>query len=319
MTYSIVARDHETGELGVAVQTHYFQVGTLVPWARSGVGAVAAQARGPGAGGRGRGHVEVRYGPLGLDLMEAGYNAQQALAAIAGVDSFADWRQVAMVDAAGTVAAHTGARCVRAAGHRIGAGFSAQGNMMASDAVWEAIAAGFEAATGPLAERMLAGLEAGQAAGGDLRGQQSAAMLVVAGKPSGQPWLDRLVDIRVDDHPAPLVELRRLLRLRRAYTMLEEAHVALGAGDRQTGEELRRGILALAPEVSELTFWTALDAAAAGEVDYAASLLIGLVKREACWLEYMRRLPDSFWLDADLARALEARITQSVVSPGGKS
>jgi len=314
MTYSLVARDAETGELGIAVQTHYFQVGTLVPWARSGVGAVAAQARGPGADGRGRGHVEVRYGPLGLDLMESGYSAEQALKALLTADPFADWRQVAMIDATGGVATHTGSRCVAAAGHRPGPGFSAQGNMMASDAVWGAIAAGFQSANGRLAERMLAGLEAGQAAGGDLRGQQSAALLVVAGTASGQPWLDRQVDIRVDDHTAPLVELRRLLRLRRAYTTLEAAHVALAKGDRPQAETLRSDVLRLAPEVSELRFWSALDSAAAGQLDQAVAILTELFAAEACWLEYMRRLPASGWLDRDLARLLEARTTGSHVS-----
>lgn len=313
MTYSLVARDPKTGELGIAVQTHYFQVGTLVPWARSGVGAVAAQARGPGAGGRGRGHVEVRYGPLGLDLMEAGFSADRALNALLAADSFSNWRQVAMVDAAGNVAAHTGSRCIREAGHLIGSGLSAQGNMMATDAVWNAIAAAFQAAKGRLAERMLEGLEAGQAAGGDVRGQQSAAILVVAGKPSGQPWLDRLVDIRVDDHATPLVELRRLLRLRRAYAMLEDAHVALSNGDRQEAERLRQQVLQVAPEISELRFWSALDAAAAGQLDEAVRLLHDLVAKEKCWLEYMRRLPASNWLDRDLARALEARITGSPI------
>lgn len=308
MTYSLIARDPQTSEFGVAVQTHYFQVGTLAPWARSGVGAVAAQARGPAAHGHGRGQVEVRYGPLGLDLMEAGYTAKQALGALLQADLFADWRQVAMIDAGGTVAVHTGSRCVREAGDRTGNCFSAQGNMMATRAVWEAIAQGFERAKGPLAERMLEALEAGESEGGDLRGQQSAAMIVVAGVRTGQPWLDRRIDIRVDDSSQPLVELRRLLRLKRAYTTIEEAHGALAAGDRMQARALRQEALKIAPEAIELRFWSALDCAAAGDLDEAIVLLDGVVSEDHRWLEYLRRLPSTGWVESDVAATLEARI-----------
>jgi uncharacterized Ntn-hydrolase superfamily protein len=318
MTYSIVARDLEAGEFGIAVQTHYFQVGLLVPWARSGVGAVAAQARGPGPHGHGRGQVEVRYGPSGLDLMQAGYTAAQALEALLTIDPFAEWRQVAIVDAQGSVAVHTGPRCVREAGHHFGNEFSAQGNMMASAAVWDVIGETFESTTGPLAERMLHALQAGQAVGGDLRGQQSAAILVMADKPSGQPWRDRRIDIRVEDHSQPLLELKRLLRIKRAYAKLEEAHLALANGNGSLARELRQEVLRLAPEMIELRFWSAVDSAAAGDFEEGVTLLGAVVVEDGRWLEYLRRLPDSNWLARDLVDKLEARVLASR-SPNGTS
>src|ERR1700737_4704910 len=174
MTYSIVARDKETGELGVAVQSHYFQVGPVVPWALAGVGAVATQS-----------HVNHSYGPLGLDLMQAGYSAEQALAAVTAGDPQANVRQCAMVDAAGNVAAHTGSKCIPAAGHLTGDGFSVQANLMEKDTVWAAMADAYTTTDAPLAERMMAALDAAEAEGGDIRGQQSAAMLVVTATGTG--------------------------------------------------------------------------------------------------------------------------------------
>src|SRR5438876_938659 len=206
MTYSIVARDKRTGELGVAVQSHYFQVGPVVPWALAGVGAVATQA-----------HVNISYGPLGLELLQAGYTAQQALKALTAGDPHADLRQCAIVDAAGNVAAHTGAKCIPAAGHRLGDGFSCQANLMERDTVWGAMAAVFESTDAPLADRLMAALDAAEAEGGDIRGRQSAAMLVVSGTGTGKPWKDRVIDLRVEDSPEPLTELGRLLHIRRAY------------------------------------------------------------------------------------------------------
>ncbi len=169
MTYSIVARDKKTGEFGVAVQSHYFQVSPAVPWALAGVGAVATQSR-----------VNLSYGPLGLELLQAGYNAEQALKALTAGDPQAEVRQCAIVDAAGKVAAHTGGKCIPAAGHTLGDGFSCQANLMEKDTVWDAMAAAFESTDAPLAERMMAALEAAEAEGGDIRGKQSAAMLLVA-------------------------------------------------------------------------------------------------------------------------------------------
>ena len=205
-TFSIVARDPKTGEMGVAVQSHYFSVGPVVAWAEAGVGAVATQSL-----------VEISYGPKGLELMRQGKSSADALADLIAKDEQRDVRQVAMVDAHGHAAAWTGPKCIEAAGQETGEGFSAQANLMGKDTVWPAMAKAFREATGDLAERLLQTLEAGQKAGGDIRGQQSAAIVVVKGTSSGQPWKDRVFDLRVEDNPRPIEELRRLVRLQRAY------------------------------------------------------------------------------------------------------
>ena len=218
-TYSIVARDPVTGDLGVAVQSHWFSVGTAVPWAESGVGAVATQS-----------FTEPSYGALGLALMKAGKSAPEALKALLAADPDRDVRQVAMVDARGRVAAHTGAKCIQAAGHEAGEGFTVEANLMDKATVWPAMAKAFRSAKGDLADRLLVALRAAQAEGGDIRGQQSAALLIVKGKPSGQPWNDRLFDLRVEDNPDPLKELGRLIQLRRAYRLMDEGDGFVTAG-----------------------------------------------------------------------------------------
>jgi uncharacterized Ntn-hydrolase superfamily protein len=202
VTYSLVARDAETGELGVAVQSCSFGTGRVVPWAAAGVGAVATQS-----------FTLPSYGPLGLGALRDGAAPVEALAALVAADELRELRQVALVDRHGRTASHTGAACIPAAGAQAGDGFSAQGNMLRSDEVWQAAAEGFEGATGTLAERLLAGLDAAEAAGGDFRGSQAGAILVVPGEGAGEIWGERAVDVRVDDHPEPLRELRRLLRL----------------------------------------------------------------------------------------------------------
>lgn len=206
MTYSIVARDPDTGELGVAVQTGTFGVGTGVPWAEAGVGAVATQSI-----------TEHSYGPFGLELMKSGRTAEQALAGLVAADPKQRFRQVGMVDATGRAAAHTGSGCIRACGHHVGGGFAVQANMMGRDTVWPAMAAAYEAASGTLARRLLTALEAAEAEGGDFRGAQSAALLVVEAKPSGYAWKGRVSNLRVDDHLDPVGELRRLLDLEEDY------------------------------------------------------------------------------------------------------
>ncbi|MGH7341938.1 MAG: DUF1028 domain-containing protein, partial [Candidatus Rokuibacteriota bacterium] len=187
-TFSIVARDSATGDIGVAVQSHYFSVGPIVPWAEPGIGAVATQSL-----------VEVSYGPRGLELMRNGRSAEQALRELVSQDEHADVRQVAMVDAKGGVAAHTGGKCIPDAGDMTGNGYSVQANLMASAKVWPAMARAYEQSKGDLAERLLAALEAAQQAGGDIRGQQSAAIVIVKGKRSNRPWADRVMDLRVED------------------------------------------------------------------------------------------------------------------------
>lgn len=218
-TYSIVARDSVTGEMGVAVQSHWFSVGSVVPWAEAGVGAVATQSI-----------AEVSYGPLGLALMRAGKSAPKALQALLQADDHPEWRQVAMIDAQGRVAVHTGEKCIREAGHIAGAQYSVQANLMASDQVWPAMAEAYEGAEGDLADKMLAALEAAQAAGGDIRGRQSAAIVIVKPASSGKPYLDKVVDLRVEDHPAPVKELRRLVKLHRAYELMNEGDEHISAG-----------------------------------------------------------------------------------------
>jgi len=236
-TYSIVARDPETGETGVAVQSHWFSVGALCPWAEVGVGAIATQA-----------FVNVSLGPRGLDMLRDGRTAQEALDALLTADEGRDVRQLAIVDAWGNVAAHTGAKCIVAAGHTTGGQFSAQANMMLDDGVWPAMAAAYEASSGPLAERLVAALEGAQAAGGDIRGKQSAALLVVRGASTGQPWEDRLVDLRVDDHLEPVLEIARLLRVHRAYEHMNRGDAALEQGDVEGALDAYRAAEELFPD-----------------------------------------------------------------------
>jgi len=304
LTYSIVARDLQTGELGVSVQSHYFQVGPTVPWAISGIGAVATQSR-----------VEVRYGPLGLEHMRAGYPAAQALAAVMAGDTDPEVRQVAMVDGTGQVAVHTGRRCIPEAGHRTGNGYSVQANLMLRATVWDAMAEAFERAAGPLAERMLAALDAAEAEGGDIRGKQSAALLVVAGIPSGRPWEDRLIDLRVEDHQEPLVELRRLLRLKRAYQSLRDADLALQRGDRQGAAVHRNRALELGPDLIELRFWVALGMAGSGDMERSVAILQDVVSQDARWVETMQRLPQSGRLSGELLAELESRLKAGPTGP----
>jgi uncharacterized Ntn-hydrolase superfamily protein len=206
VTYSIVARDPETGELGVAVQTGTFGVGRVVPWAEAGVGAVATQS-----------YTEPSYGAFGLELMKAGRSAPDALAGLVASDPGERIRQVGMVDAEGRAAAHTGTGCVRECGHLVREGFAVQANMMGRDTVWGAMAAAYEQAGGTLARRLLTALEAAEAEGGDFRGSQSAGLLVVQAEPTGFDWKGRVSDLRVEDHPDPVGELRRLLDMEEDY------------------------------------------------------------------------------------------------------
>lgn len=278
-TYSIVARDPRTGDLGVAVQSHYFSVGPIVPWARSGVGAVATQSL-----------ALVDYGPLGLELMAKGLTAVEALDSLRRADAGRDGRQVAMVDARGNVAAFTGKGCIPDAGDAQGAQFSVQANLMANPTVWPAMKAAFEQAEGDLAERMLRSLEAAEAAGGDIRGRQSAAILVVKGQASDKWWNDVLVDLRVEDHAEPLPELRRLLRLKRAYRFSDQ-------GDTYTSEQRPVEAAAaydeaarLAPDVVELQFWSAVTLYSNGRRAEALERFGRVFAREARWVPLVERL-----------------------------
>jgi uncharacterized Ntn-hydrolase superfamily protein len=257
-TYSIVARDPETGELGVAVQSHWFSVGPIVAWAEAGVGAVATQS-----------FVEPSYGPLGLELMRTGRTAEQALAGLLAADPFPGVRQVAMIDRNGVVAAHTGEDAIIAAGHLVGENFSVQANLMEHATVWPAMAEAFRSADGDLAARLLAALEAAQAAGGDIRGRQSAALLVVSGASTGQPWVDRVFDLRIEDHPDPLVELARLLHLARAYRAMNAGDAAVTEGDIAEAVRLYDAASDMVPESPEMVYWAGVTLAAEGRMEEA--------------------------------------------------
>jgi uncharacterized Ntn-hydrolase superfamily protein len=298
LTYSIVARDKETGELGVAVQSHYFQVGPVVPWAIAGVGAVATQSM-----------VNISFGPLGLEYMKNGYTAPQALRALLAADAQPESRQVALVDGAGNVAAHTGDKCIPAAGHKMGAGFSVQANLMENDTVWDAMHQAFTTADGPLAERMMAALEAAEAEGGDIRGKQSAAMLVVTGKPSGRSWEDRTIDLRVEDAGDPLVELRRLLRVKRAYMTLNEAESFDQKGEKAGAMEALRKATAMAPEMVEIQFWAGLSLAEEGELNEGVALMARAVAKDRRWIETLHRLVAVDRLQPDLVATVESQLT----------
>ncbi|HEX7183112.1 MAG TPA: DUF1028 domain-containing protein [Thermoanaerobaculia bacterium] len=287
-TYSIVARDPVTGDFGVAVQSHWFQVGPVVPWAEAGVGAVATQS-----------FARIDYGPLGLKLMKEGKPAQQALDSLLAQDPQKDVRQVAMVDAQGRVGTWTGPKCIAAAGHQAGAGYSVQANLMDKPTVWPAMARAFEAAKGDLADRMLAALEAAEAQGGDIRGRQSAAMIVVRAKSTGEPWRDRLVDLRVDDHPQPLAELRRLLSLHRAYEEMNLGDEAVAKQDVQTALRHYTRATELAPEIAEIPFWQAVTLFVAGQEDKALALFRGVFAREERWARLVPRLPAAGLLPED--------------------
>jgi uncharacterized Ntn-hydrolase superfamily protein len=302
VTYSIVARDEETGEFGVAVQSHYFQVSPAVPWALAGVGAVATQSQ-----------VNISYGPLGLDLLQAGYTAEQALTALTSGDPLGDVRQCAIVDAAGGVAAHTGSKCIPAAGHELGDGFSCQANLMEKDTVWSAMAHAYRSSDAPLAERMMAALEAAEAEGGDIRGKQSAAMLVVTGSPKGRFWEDRIIDLRVEDAAAPLPELRRLLRIKRAYLTLSAADRLSDSGDKAASRAKAQEAIRIAPEMVEIRFWTGLEMAIEGDIDGGVELMSGVVREKGeRWVETLRRLAMVDRVPADLAKTIEARLNAAV-------
>lgn len=290
-TYSIVARDPATGQLGVAVQSHWFSVGAIVPWAEAGVGAVATQS-----------FVEASYGPLGLDLMRLGRTAGQALEALVSTDPNRAVRQVAMVDAQGNAAAFTGDKCIIAAGNHTGNQYSTQANLMEKDTVWDAMAAAFEAAEGDLAERLLQALEAAEREGGDIRGRQSAAIIVVAGQNTGRPWQDRLFDLRVEDHPDPVAELRRLVGLQRAYLKLNEGDELWTAGRVDEAMAAYQAAALAAPDAAtngEAAFWIGVTLANGDDPDQAIPYFRRAYAQDPRWAELVGRLPAADLLPAD--------------------
>ncbi len=300
-TFSIVARDPNTGELGVAVQSHWFSVGPIVPWAEAGVGAVATQS-----------FVDPSYGPLGLSLIRAGRSAPDALKALLAGDEGRDVRQVAMIDAQGRVDAWTGKNDIQAAGHHVGKDYSVQANLMANDRIWPAMAAAFEATKGDLAERMLAALDAAQAAGGDIRGRQSAALIVVSGKPTGQPWKDRVFDLRVDDSAEPLKELRRLVTLQRAYNHMNAGDLAVEKKDNEGALREYGAAEQLVPDNAEMIYWHAVALVNMGRVEESLPLFKRVFAMDRNWIELTPRLPKSGLLPND------PKLIERIVSVGGK-
>jgi uncharacterized Ntn-hydrolase superfamily protein len=287
-TFSIVARDPETGQMGVAVQSHWFSVGSDVAWAEAGVGAVATQS-----------FIEPAYGPRGLALMRQGKSAQEALGSLLEVDRHQDVRQVAMVDARGRTDAHTGERCIPAAGHEVGEQYSVQANLMTDSSVWTAMARAYEASDGDLAERLLAALEAAQAQGGDIRGRQSAAILIVSGEATNEPWKDRLMDLRVEDHRAPVAELRRLVGLWRAFELMN-------AGDEAVTEDRAEDALRyyseaerLMPESDEFVFWHAVALVSMDRVEDSLPVFARAFRMNPSWLLLVERLPVAGLLPED--------------------
>lgn len=289
-TYSIVARDTVTGEMGVAVQSHWFSVGTTVTWAEAGVGAVATQS-----------FVDPAYGPLGLELMRAGKTAKQALESILATDPGKDVRQVAMIDAKGNVATHTGSKCIQGAGHITGNNYSVQANLMSNDKIWGAMSKAYESAKGDLAERMLAALEAAEAAGGDIRGKQSAAILIVKPQSSGRSWADRVMELRIEDHPEPLKELRRLIKVHRAYEYMNRGDLAVEHGDIDGALKEYRAAEAMFPDNLEMKFWHAISLANAGRVDESLPIFKEVFQKDMNWATLIPRLPKSGVLTGDEA------------------
>jgi len=287
-TYSIVARDAATGQLGVAVQSHWFSVGSIVSWAEPGVGAVATQS-----------FTDPNYGPLGLQMMRAGKDASEALGALLSVDEHANVRQVGMVDANGVVANHTGNMAIVEYCNLTGDGYAVQANLMWKPTVCAAMQHAYEASDGDLAERMMVALEAAEGEGGDVRGQQSAALLVVNGDIAESRWGGRIFDLRVEDHPEPLVELRRLLLMNRAYNLMNEGDAHMTEGDIEAAVVAYGGAEALVPESHEMIFWHAATLAGAGEVDAALPLFGRAFAMWPKWREVIPRLPASGLLPDD--------------------
>jgi len=328
-TFSIVARDPETGEMGVAVQSHWFSVGSIVPWAEAGVGAVATQS-----------FVDPSYGPLGLALMRAGKSAPEALKALLNGDTSYAVRQVGIIDANGDSASFTGCKDIQAAGglvgsssrfggttyidkqppcgisYSIGGQYAVQANLMSNDQIWPAMAKAYQEAKGDLAERMLAALDAAQGAGGDIRGRQSAALIVVKAKSSGKPWEDRIFDLRVDDAAEPLKELRRLVALQRAYNHMNAGDLAVEHHDNEgalreysAAEQIAASTPGILPSrFAEMTYWHAIALVTMKRVDEALPLFKKAFALEPGWRTLTPRLPKSGLLPDDLK--LIERITQ---------
>lgn len=286
MTYSIVARDSETGDLGVGVQTHQVGVGWMVPWLLPGLGAVATQSM-----------VNISFGHMGLAMLKEGTPAPKVVEGLVASDSNPDVRQVAVVDTQGRVGAWTGIGCIPEAGHHIGEGYSVQANMMAADGVIPAMRDAYENSTGRFADRLFAALDAAEAQGGDIRGRQSAALKIVVGDPQKalkiNVW-ESIYDLRVDEHSEPLLELKRLIRFRTSQIITEEGEGLLENGKHEAGLKLFENARRLAPELEENGFWQAMVLADNYEDFQGAAQILHEVfendPQRANWLDLVKRL-----------------------------
>jgi uncharacterized Ntn-hydrolase superfamily protein len=287
-TYSIVARDPKTGEMGVAVQSHWFSVGSIVSWAEAGVGAIATQS-----------FVNPSFGQRGLEMLEQGMTAQEVVDLLIASDEGRDFRQLAIVDAKGNSAAYTGSKCIPEAGHIVGDGYSVQANLMLSNLVWSEMSKAFESSDGPLAERLLAALEAAQNVGGDIRGQQSAALLVVKAEATGKLWEDRYIDLRVEDHPEPVKEIKRLLKVFRAYEHMNNGDLAVEKNDMKLAMEHYSAAMKMFPENLEMKYWTAITLVNNGQTEEALPLFKEIFSADDNWKKLTPRLIKVGMLNAD--------------------
>ena len=287
-TFSIVARDAETGEMGVAVQSHWFSVGSIVAWGEAGVGVVATQS-----------FVNPSFGQRGLELLKKGMTAQEAVDQLISSDEGRDFRQLAIVDSKGNSAGYTGSKCIAGAGHVVGNNYSVQANMMLNDRIWGAMSRAFERSEGPLAERLIAALEAAQNAGGDIRGQQSACLLIVRGDATGNLWEDRLIDLRVEDNPNPVDEIKRLLKVYRAYEHMNKGDLAVEKNDMNLAMDEYNAAMKMFPENLEMKYWTAVTLANSGEVEKALPMFKEIFLQDINWKELTERLPQVGLLNVD--------------------
>ncbi len=271
-TYSIVARDPETGEMGVAVQSHWFSVGSIVSWGEAGVGVVATQS-----------FVNPAFGPNGLELLKSGMTSEQVVDKLIAEDEGRDVRQLAIIDVNGNVKSYTGKNCIPGAGNIVGENYSVQANLMLNDKVPGAMSKAFEESKGPLAERLMAALFAAQEVGGDIRGKQSAAILVVKGRSTGQVWEDRLIDLRVEDNPEPLKELNRLLKVHRAYGHMNAGDLAVEHGDMELARKEYATAEEMFPDNEEMKYWHAVTLATNGDVESSLPLFKDVFQKNKNW------------------------------------
>jgi len=271
-TYSIVARNPETGEMGVAVQSHWFSVGSIVSWGEAGVGVVATQS-----------FVNPAFGPNGLELLKSGMTASQVVDKLIAEDEGRDVRQLAIIDVNGNVKSYTGKNCIPGAGNIVGENYSVQANLMLNDKVPGAMSKAFEESKGPLAERLMIALFAAQEAGGDIRGKQSAAILVVKGRSTGQVWEDRLIDLRVEDSPDPLAELNRLLKVHRAYDHMNAGDLAVEHGEMKLAMKEYSTAEEMFPDNEEMKYWHAVTLATNGDVERSLPLFKDVFQKNENW------------------------------------